>query len=334
MQKLKVSYSNQTVDVFIENHLIDHIQDYLNQEEHYFIITDQIVASKYLDSIIKQIAHYDLFILSSGELSKNFDDVKKIITHLMAANIQKKDYLLALGGGVVGDITAFVASIYKRGVKFIAIPTTLTSQVDSCLGGKCGVDFTFNNDTYKNQIGTFYHPEKILVDPFLLTSLPKTEFASGMSEVIKYGLCFSSTLLNKIKNDAPIEEVIFDCLQIKAKITEQDEFDQNKRLALNYGHTIGHALESLSQFSINHGQAVALGLYYETKQPSIREVLRTIYQKFSINLAFSFHIKDIIKFIEKDKKRNHAMITVPILKEIGVVAVETIAFEEYCRGME
>ncbi|MGD9604993.1 MAG: 3-dehydroquinate synthase family protein [Bacilli bacterium] len=333
MKTITVNYLKKKVDIFLEKGLIFNLSAFIDNQRRYFIITDNFVASLYLDAIIKQMPLFDIYVLAQGESSKNYDEIKNILKEMLEANIQKNDCLIALGGGVVGDITGFVASIYKRGINFISIPTTLISQVDSCLGGKCGIDFSIENETYKNQIGSIYHPETIFIDPNLLLSLPKHEFSAGMSEVIKYGLCFSEPLLNKIMEDAPIADIIFDSLMIKAKITEQDEFDEGLRISLNFGHTIGHAIESLSQFLINHGQAVALGMYYETKQLAIREFIKTIYHKVGINLDFPFQKKDIFKFIEKDKKRRHEDITIPVLKEIGKIVIETMTFEEFFRGI-
>lgn len=334
MKTMLVKYLSKEVQVYIDNGLLSHLSDYLDQNSRYFIVTDLKVASLYLNTLIKQLTHYEIIVITEGEKAKNNQTVSKIFSQMLEADIQKKDYLIALGGGVVSDITAFVASVYKRGINFISIPTTLIAQVDSSLGGKCGVDFSVGTETYKNQIGSIYHPKMIFVDPLLLQSLPQLEVTSGMGEVIKYGLCFDKQILDKIMNEETYENIIYDCLSIKAKITMEDEFDQNIRLALNYGHTIGHALESISKFSLTHGQAVALGLFYETKQKSIRDYLKPIFEKWNIRLDYVFTMPDVIKFIEKDKKRMSEMIKVPILKEIGQVEIQTLSFDAFLRGLQ
>ncbi|HNZ50263.1 MAG TPA: 3-dehydroquinate synthase family protein [Bacilli bacterium] len=334
MQTLITNYSRKQVKIYLEDGLISRLTAFLNPNLRYFIITDERVASLYLDTVINQLPNFDLYLLPSGESSKNLEEVNRIINYMLLADIQKNDYLLALGGGVIGDVTAFVAAIYKRGINYLSVPTTLISQVDSCLGGKCGVDFSVGTYLYKNQIGTIYHPEMILVDPQVLNTLPRSEFTSGLSEVIKYGICFSPSLLEKITQPELLSEVIYACLSIKAGITERDEFDQGERMTLNYGHTIGHALESYSRFTLSHGQAVAIGMYYETKQPDLRTLLANLYQKIGINMDFSLPMAEIVDFIKKDKKTNQALITVPVLTKLGKVSIKTINLDDFCRGIK
>jgi len=331
MKTLKVKYLSHKVEVFLENGIISRLGDYLKDDVRYFIITDLNVAHLYLDSVTKQMKKYDLYLLSSGENSKNYGEVENIINRMLEADIQKYDFIISLGGGVVGDIAGFVAAIYKRGIRFVSIPTTLMAQVDSALGGKCGIDFTANHQSYKNQIGTVYHPEAIFVDPMILKTLPKAEYLSGMAEVVKYGLCFSKKLFEQLFGAFDLEEVIFQCLNIKAKITEKDEFDENLRMTLNYGHTVGHGLESFSQFSLSHGKAVAIGMLWETRQPEIKTRLRDLYQKLGIDGAFDFSMKDLTDFINKDKKMENENIRIPVLRSVGLIEMETKPLDAFLR---
>ncbi len=331
MKTLKVKYLSHQVEVFLENGILSRLGDYLQDDVRYFIITDLNVAHLYLDSVTKQLKKYDLYLLSSGEKSKNCGEVENIINRMLEADIQKYDFIISLGGGVVGDIAGFVAAIYKRGIRFVSIPTTLMAQVDSSLGGKCGIDFTANHQNYKNQIGTVYHPETIFVDPMILKTLPKAEYLSGMAEVVKYGLCFSKKLFEQLFETFDLEEVIFQCLSIKAKITEKDEFDENLRLTLNFGHTVGHGLESFSQFSLSHGKAVAIGMLWETRQPEIKTRLRDLYQKLGIDAAFDFSMKDLTDFISKDKKMENENIRIPVFRTVGLIEMETKTLDAFLR---
>jgi 3-dehydroquinate synthase len=334
MRTIEAKYLNANVQVYLENGLISKITKFIDPNRHYYIISDVNVSSLYLDVVIKQLSNFDLYIVPFGELSKNYHEVESIITQMLAANVQKSDCMIALGGGVIGDLTGFIASIYKRGIDYISIPTSLIAQVDSCLGGKCGIDFSLNSSILKNQLGTIHHPKAIFVDPLVLKTLPKVEFSSGIGEVIKYGLCFDKNMLESIQSDFLIDDIIYQCLTIKAKITMEDEFDTNNRLILNYGHTIGHALESVSQFSLSNGQAIAIGMYYETPNESVRKYLRLLYEKFHIEIEFMFIFEDIIQFIQQDKKIFNEDIKVPILQEIGHVEIKTMSLDDYLRGLQ
>ena len=237
------------------------------------IVTDRHVASHYLQGTLRSLrkAGYDPtpIILSPGEPTKTLGTISKILDVLAKHKFERQSLLLALGGGVVGDITGFAAAIYQRGIPFVQVPTTLVAQVDSSVGGKTGVDHRLG----KNLIGAFYQPRAVLIDPLTLRTLPRREWVAGLAEVIKYGIIadeeFFSFLEHEIPSllklkETPVTHVIKRSCEIKAQVVAADERESDRRRILNYGHTIGHALESLGGYrGLIHGEAVGVGLVQE-----------------------------------------------------------------------
>lgn len=222
-----------------------------------FVITDENVFGIY-KKLIKQSGN-KYFIIKPGEKSKSLETYTKIIKKL--GNVDK---LVSLGGGVVGDIAGFVASTYKRGITLVQVPTTLLAMVDSSIGGKNGI----NIDNKKNYLGTIYQPETVLIDPLFLETLPLDEFRNGIAEIIKYGMIFNKLLLQRFgkelkSRDEDIEKIITCCCKIKTRVVELDRQDKGYRHTLNFGHTVGHALELLC--NLPHGQAISIGMIKETE---------------------------------------------------------------------
>lgn len=235
----------------------------------YAIISDDTVSTLYAkqlqNSLAKEGIKYSIFSFPAGEASKNMQTVAMLCGNLAAAGFDRKDAVIALGGGVPGDIAGFVASIYMRGIPFVQVPTTLLSQVDSSVGGKTGVDIPEG----KNLVGAFYQPKSVFIDLAVLRTLPEQEFLGGMAEVIKYGVIWDREFFDFLKknrqailtrNEETLRQMIARCCEIKAAVVEKDEREGDLRRILNYGHTIGHAIEGASDFTIIHGLAVAMGM--------------------------------------------------------------------------
>jgi 3-dehydroquinate synthase len=231
------------------------------------VITDLTVANLYGSAILHSFSRFaktDMIKIHPGERSKTFNTCIDIIARLARLGFDRNGLLILLGGGVVGDIGGFAASIYKRGVKYIQIPTTLLAQIDSSIGGKTGVDA----DWGKNQIGTIYQPIGVLIDPSFLKTLPDHEILNGIGEMVKYGVIASRKIFEELegKNINSISKIvplIEPCCKIKAGIVSKDPGDNGIRSVLNYGHTIGHALEAASEYKISHGVAVLVGMLAE-----------------------------------------------------------------------
>jgi 3-dehydroquinate synthase len=237
------------------------------------VVTDRHVARRYLQGVLRSLrkAGYDPtpIILPPGERTKTLGTIAKILDRLARQKFERQSLLLALGGGVIGDITGFAAAIYQRGIPFVQVPTTLVAQVDSSVGGKTGVDHRLG----KNLIGAFYQPRAVWIDPLTLRSLPRREWIAGLAEVIKYGIIADEEFFTFLEKEIPallkLEEtsvlrVIQRSCEIKAQVVAGDERESDRRRILNYGHTIGHALESLAGYhGLLHGEAVGIGLVQE-----------------------------------------------------------------------
>lgn len=334
MKILNVPYLSHPVTVYLQNNILEEITTLIDKNHQYFILTDENVASLYLNKLVAQLPHVKTYTLPSGEKYKTLSSVEEIITKMLAANISKGDYLIAFGGGVISDLGGFIASIYKRGLKYYNLPTTLLAQVDACLGGKTGIDFVVNYNLYKNQLGTIYHPEMIIVDPSLLKSLPQKEYLSGLGEIIKYGVCFDKELFQQLFTDFDLSSIIYQALAIKAKITSRDEFEQHGRYTLNFGHTFGHAIESYFKMEIPHGLAVAYGMLYEIKNEVIKDQLRGLYQKLGITINQTIKKDELINYLLQDKKIASNIINLPVLDEIGQVKLVKMSLNDFIRSIE
>ncbi|MCL1981045.1 MAG: 3-dehydroquinate synthase [Proteobacteria bacterium] len=271
-QTIQVGLGERSYPITIGTGIFEHIGARLKAlgfAKRYAIISDDRVASLY-GRHLREILHgagldCELITFPAGEASKRLGTIEQLASKLAGQGLDRQDGLIALGGGVTGDMTGFLASIYMRSICFIQIPTSLLAQVDSSVGGKTGVDLAQG----KNLLGTFYQPRAVFIDTEVLHTLPREEFLGGMAEVIKYGASldadFFAWLGQKQKNilglDSPvIMEMIRRCCELKAKVVEQDEREGGLRRVLNFGHTIGHAVEAASGYRLNHGFAVAIGM--------------------------------------------------------------------------
>ncbi|MCF8056113.1 MAG: 3-dehydroquinate synthase [Desulfocapsa sp.] len=270
--KLNVGLGERSYPIFIEDGIMVNIGADLAERDiasRYAVISDDYVAKLYgstLMSSLKQAGiHAELLTFPRGEASKNLQVFSELSSKLAQMGIDRKSGLIALGGGVTGDLTGFLAASYMRGIPFVQVPTTLLSQVDSSVGGKTGVDIPEG----KNLVGAFYQPKAVYVDTAVLITLPVEELLGGIAEVIKYGVirdfdfyCFLERNLDAILalNPPIIQEMIYACCKIKAEVVAEDERESDLRRILNFGHTIGHAVEAASNFSLIHGHAVAIGM--------------------------------------------------------------------------
>jgi len=299
------------------------------------IVTDTNVESLYGKEIRELLTpcckELSLFVLPAGEAHKNLDEIRKLYEHLILQKMDRKDVLVALGGGVVGDMTGYAAATYLRGIRFVQIPTTLLAQVDSSIGGKTGVDF----HQYKNMVGAFHQPSLVYINLNTLKTLSEEQFACGMGEVLKHGLIRNASYYEWIINHMEeIQERTIDVLlplvaescQIKRTVVEKDPTEQGDRALLNFGHTIGHAIEKLKNFSLLHGQCVALGYvaaaYISWKRGLLTE--EEFYEIRDMNVGFDLPIslngltpEAILEATKHDKKMVAGQIRFVLLKGIG-----------------
>ena len=290
------------------------------------IVSDDIVYRKYGKRVTTCIEacgiNTEVYVFKNGEKSKNFDEATKIIDFLAEKGINRNDVIISLGGGVVSDMTGFVAAIYKRGIDVVHIPTTLMAMVDASIGGKTAV----NTRYAKNLAGAFKQPRFVFCDTKIIEELPRDIFTEGISEVIKYGIIEENTILDELLQDnLDIKKIVTECVGIKARYVEVDEFDRGIRQKLNFGHTVGHAVEQYTDYKLSHGKSVAIGLALETKlaerifnlDNSMSKKIVALLKKYALPYEISFDIDEIIEYMTKDKKNTDSGIKFILPKKIG-----------------
>ncbi|MGU9538752.1 3-dehydroquinate synthase [Clostridium tepidum] len=341
MKEIILKGSNLNHKVYINNNLNRFhnilLENKIKDTDNIFIITDKHVYDLYKHKIEQFVNRnkYFVFVMEPGEENKNINTINEIYDFLVENNANRHSVLIAFGGGIVGDITGFVASTYMRGVRFINIPTTLLSQVDSSIGGKVG----YNHGKIKNLIGNFYNPVFIYVSTSFLKTLSKREFLNGLGEIIKYSLIKENDLAYFIEKNIKfilereqdkLIHIVKECLSIKATIVEEDFRDLGVRNSLNFGHTVGHAIEVNSNYNISHGDAVALGILVALKlsekklnlNKNIYNKIVQIYKKLNLPLFYKVdNYKTFLYAIRHDKK-NKDKIRFTLLEKVGKVKVK------------
>ena len=303
------------------------------------VIIDKKIPKKFVVKIKKKLNTYKVFIffVSSSEKMKNLNKTNFFINNLLKFNFNRSDLLIAIGGGIIGDMTGFAASIYKRGINFINLPSTLLAQVDSCIGGKTGVNSKYG----KNLIGSFYNPKVVIVETDFLKSLPKREVVCGFAEILKhaiindkkffYFLKKNTDKVLSLKNDI-LEKSILKSCKIKLNFTEKDFKEKGLRMKLNFGHTFAHALESQNEYSnkLNHGEAVLIGMLIAIKISKFNNLcsyetfnqIENLYIKYSLIKDLNKYLKKdkilrSIKFMKNDKKKDDEKVNFILLNSIG-----------------
>ena len=308
------------------------------------IVTDANVGKLYAATLVKTLkkSGFDAYIFSfkAGEKSKNLKTYQSLMLSLSQNKFSKTDIILGFGGGVACDIAGFAASTYLRGIRLVMIPTSILAAVDASIGGKNGVDF----ENIKNQIGTIYQPLAVFIDPKLFSTLKKKNYNEGFAEIIKYSIIenpnISNTTLFDILESKDeknyLEKIIAACVLIKAKIVEKDEKDDGIRQVLNLGHTIGHAIEYLSNYKITHGEAVALGIEYISNasvkslllsEKSYKRIIKTL-ENYSLLRDFPIDKKSIKDVILHDKKIRNSYINFIVPEKIGKVKIDKISLSD------
>ncbi len=313
-------------DIKIAKNSINSIKSFYKNQNRAVIITDDGVPKQWVESVLEQYENPLLIKVKSGEKSKSFSRVKKIIKQMLEENITRHDFIIALGGGVIGDLAGFVASTYMRGIQYINIPTTLLAQVDSSIGGKVAINFSDR----KNIVGNFYPPKKVIVDSEVLSTLAHKDILCGIGEVIKYGCIADETIIESLKQENfDFSELVIKCLNVKKRIVENDEFESSERKLLNFGHTIGHAVEILKGKKITHGHAVVIGMIKITSNEEIKKELIEVAKKFDFDVNVAFNNRKALEIIGNDKKTlNKNELEIVLLKKIGEAFIEKITFED------
>ncbi len=355
MKRIHIATSSKQYEVVIGNellHMIDRMIDRICPHvTAVLIITDETVASLYLADVQQALRQtYDrvyTHIIPSGEEAKSFEQFYACHTAALTNRLDRDSLIIALGGGVVGDLAGFVAATYMRGIRFVQVPTTLLAH-DSAVGGKTAI----NHPLGKNMIGAFYQPELVFYDISLLRTLPEQEMRSGFAEIIKHSLIYDRVFFGWLQaNVQKLDDLRGDRLQyaiqkgieIKAAIVAKDEKEHGVRAHLNFGHTLGHALESELGYGVmTHGDAVALGMLFAIfvsehfyKQPLFYSSFRTLFKHYGFPTSLPSHVSPerLLEKMKKDKKAKDQTVRMVLMKEIGTVCVERIDDEQLLRWL-
>ena len=345
MPMITVPLGERTYPIHIGSGMLDclgtHVLEALG-EISVAVVTDDNVAPLYLDRAVQSLEAAGMrvcaVILPHGETTKCLDQLARLYDFLCENRITRKDAVVALGGGVIGDLTGLAAATFLRGVHFIQVPTTLLAQVDSSVGGKVAVDLPQG----KNLVGAFYQPEFVLVDPTTLNTLTDEYWRDGLGEVVKYGCIGDSALFTLLENCAPggrkklmahIDEILQHCIQAKADVVAQDERDTGLRMTLNFGHTIAHAVETCQHYTgLRHGEAVALGMHVMTRlteqkgmtAPGTADRLDALLRQLDMPMELpAIPEADLIAAMGMDKKSMGKALRVIVLDEIGKCRIDT-----------
>ena len=298
----------------------------LRKAEKVCIISDSNVFPLYgkilTESLEKAGFQVISYVIPAGEASKNGQEFLNILNLLASHKLTRSDLIVALGGGVVGDLAGFCAACYLRGIRFIQIPTTLLAMVDSSVGGKTAIDL----DAGKNLCGAFWQPSLVLCDTDVLATLPADIFRDGCAEVIKYGILYDEALFSTLEQDGlsfDRESVIARCVELKRNVVMEDEFDTGARMKLNLGHTLGHGVEARSHFALSHGASVAIGTAMVCRASHCPDTGRIIacLTKFGLPITTDYPAEDILEYTLSDKKRSGGTVSLIIPERIGRCAI-------------
>lgn len=301
--------------IVLQRGSLHHLHRWMQLDRRVCIVTDDGVPAAYAEAVAAQCARPIIVTLPQGEENKTLQTAERLWQQMLDAGITRGDCVVAVGGGVVGDIAGFAAACYMRGVEYYAVPTTVLAQVDASVGGKTGVDL----HGVKNVIGAFYQPKAVVIDPEVLSTLPRRQWSNGMAEAVKMGVIADPVLFSLFEDEHPekhLTEIIHRAICAKRDIVQQDVHDNGQRQILNFGHTLGHALEAASMSTLLHGECVALGMLPFCSK-SVAERLVPVLQRVGLPTELSYNTHAVWQAVQHDKKIRGDEITVVWAQEIG-----------------
>jgi 3-dehydroquinate synthase len=332
IKKMHVTLSEAEYDIYIGRNILSDIDKYFdvqnsNPDRKVLIITDDNIPSEYIDKVKNKINKSFSFVVKNGEENKNFDNYQQILKTLVENNFTRTDCLVAIGGGMVGDLSGIVASTFMRGIDLYNIPTTLLSQVDSSIGGKTAIDFMH----VKNIVGSFFQPKGVLIDVETLKSLPERQIKNGLVESIKMAATFDKEFFDYLNTKPDVlanaEEIIFKSLMLKKAVVEKDEKERNIRKVLNFGHTIGHAIEETMNLKLLHGECVGIGMLYFSSN-EVKKSLKEILEKYGLPTSCEFDKNKVLELIKHDKKASGDMVATIQVNTIGTYNIVKMTLPE------
>ena len=334
--KLPINLGAQSYDIVVERGALGKIGEIINLNRKVLILTDSGVPAEYSRAVLSACREGYIYTFPQGEGSKNIDTYSGVLSFMVEKAFTRSDCVVCVGGGVTGDLGGFVASTYMRGIDFYNVPTTLLSQVDSSIGGKVAIDF----NGVKNIVGAFYQPKGVIIDPDTLKTLDKRQVSAGLCEAIKMAATCDSELFSFIEGvdslESYIDKIIVGALKIKRSVVEIDPTEKGLRRVLNFGHTIGHAVESQAELgSLLHGECVAIGMMPMCSDKA-RERIKAVLEKYALPTSYPMDSDSLISFISRDKKAKGNRITVIYVDTIGSFEereLEIGEMKKYIRGI-
>lgn len=312
---IHMNLGEDSYDIIVERGVLRNASKYLNLNRRVLVVTDSGVPAEYAKTLAAQCKEAVICMIEQGEASKSLAGFEKLLSAMLANGFSRRDCVVAVGGGVVGDLSGFAASAYMRGVDFYNVPTTLLSQIDSSIGGKTAIDFC----GVKNIVGAFYQPKGVLIDPELLRTLPARQISNGLAEAIKVALTSDAALFDILEKgdiDANIDEIIIRSLNVKKDVVEQDEKEAGLRRVLNFGHTVGHGIESSVNGALYHGECVALGMLPMCGE-SIRDRVISVLEKCDLYRRMAYDWDKVSEATFHDKKADGDSVSVVLVPSVG-----------------
>lgn len=310
------SIAVQDYDIVIGDGTLSKVGELLSLSRKVLVVTDTGVPREYAETVARCAEEAYIVTIPMGEESKNLKSFESLLSAMLEGSFTRGDCVVAVGGGVVGDLSGFAAACYMRGVDFYNIPTTLLSQLDSSIGGKTAVDL----GGVKNIVGAFYTPKRVIIDPETLGTLDKRQLRSGLVEGIKMAACFDAALFERIERAESIDGILYDVivgsLKIKKKVVEEDFKEKGLRAVLNFGHTVGHAVEALGEGKYLHGECVAMGMI-PLSGKSARARIKAVLEKFGLETQIEYGTDELARYILHDKKMGKDKVKAVIVDEIG-----------------
>lgn len=312
---LPVDLGENSYDIIVKRGALERLGDYVNLNRKVLVVTDSGVPKQYAEAVASQCKTPTVVTIPEGEQSKSLTGFEALLSAMLKAGFTRGDCVVAVGGGVVGDLAGFSAASYMRGVDFYNIPTTVLSQIDSSIGGKTAINF----EGVKNIVGAFYQPKRVVIDPCVLDTLSRRQWANGLAEAVKMALTSDSdlfALFEKQNAYEHIDEIIISCLNIKRSIVEQDEKESGLRRMLNFGHTIGHGIESASHGRLYHGECVALGMLPMCGE-GLRPRLSSVLNGLGLPQSAKVNADEAVAAMLHDKKATASGVTAVMVDEAG-----------------
>ena len=312
---MTVELGNRSYDIIIERGSLHRAAEFLSLDRKVMVVTDSGVPAEYAETVRSAAGDGHTVTVPQGEASKCFEQYQRILSEMLSLGFGRGDCVIAVGGGVCGDLAGFAAATYMRGVDFYNVPTTVLSMVDSSIGGKTAIDF----QGVKNVVGAFKQPKRVLIDADVLATLPKRQIANGFAEAVKMALTSDEELFSIFERDDPmkhVDEIITYSLLIKKAVVEADETEKGLRRVLNFGHTIGHGIESAVSPELYHGECVALGMP-PMCSGKVRERLLPVLKKLGLPTSYAFDKEKAYEAIKHDKIGASGVITAITVNEVG-----------------